>query len=206
MQNIDAPLLSSDPKSIKVRMSPAERARLERLIAKAQFYLEFGSGGSTELAIALGCRKILSVESSAEWIEQMSEKPAVREALASRQLTFEYIDVGPVRAWGFPRNNSQIRNWPEYYLRPFIKYEWPFDFILIDGRFRKACAYASWAFIKEKAIVAIHDYTHRDDLSEIEKFFNVEESIDSLIVLSKKQKVLPQTFFSSVLKDMLDPA
>lgn len=190
---------------IKVRMTADERKLLERLLSNSRRYLEFGSGGSTELAVALGCRKILSVESSADWVAALSEKPLIREALERQQLIFELVSIGPVRDWGFPKNSASVKKWPNYYLSPFQNYQIPFDFILIDGRFRKACAYASWAYMSDDTVVAIHDYTQRDSLSEIEKFFNVEECVDSLVVLSKKQKVLPRTFFTAAIRDMLEP-
>lgn len=191
---------------IHIRMSKPERELLEKLLEGKKYYLEFGCGGSTELALEMGCRKVVSVESSAEWIAQLSEKPRIREALDVKRLIFERADLGPVSDWGFPAGPSRIKNWPDYYLAPFIKHQIAYQFILIDGRFRKACAYASWAFMDDDAVVAVHDYVHRDGFSEIEKFFNVEGVAGSLVVLSKKTKVLPRTFYSAALKTMLDPS
>jgi hypothetical protein len=191
--------------SIQLQMTDAERSLFQKYLSKARYYLEYGCGGSTEFAVALGCGLIVSVESDPNWVKTLQENPAIAQAIAHKRLTIEYIDIGPVGAWGAPKDHSRITNWPSYFLTPFTKYDYPYDVILIDGRFRNACAYASWAFMQDNAALLIHDYTVRHSYHDIEKFFDLVDTADTLAVMRKKTKILPQALYISVLRNLFTP-
>jgi len=192
-------------KHIQARLTPRERALFERLVENNPCYLEFGCGGSTEIAVALGCKLMVSVDSDPNWIEALKKKEAVAAAIERNALFFEHIDIGPVGAWGAPTDDSKIRNWPRYYLTPFTKYDFLYDLVLIDGRFRNACASAAYCFMSEDSTLLVHDYTIRQGYYDIEKFFEISEQADTLVSFKKKKRISMQSFFSSFSANMLLP-
>jgi hypothetical protein len=190
---------------IGIRMSPRELELFKRSLAGKHCYLEFGCGGSTELAVMSACEKIVSVESDLNWIKHLTARPLIAEAMRNNRLRFEHVDIGPAGDWGFPKDDSKIRNWPYYFLTPFLKYPLSYDFILVDGRFRKACAYASYHFMDKDAFMAVHDYQLRYHYSEIEKFFNLVDEVDSLVILRKKEKIVYRNLYVAVLSSIFEP-
>lgn len=113
-------------------------ARLE----EAQSYLEFGAGGTTRLAARLGIPTI-SVESDTYFAR------AVREGFAQgHKVQLVDAGIGLTTQWGIPVPGTpsphRVRRWRNYIDRPFdllaqSQLQFP-DLILVDGRFRRACA------------------------------------------------------------------
>lgn len=190
---------------IQARLTERERALFERLVENNPCYLEFGCGGSTEIAVALGCKLIVSVDSDPNWIEALKKKEAIAAAIERRALFFEHVDIGSVGAWGAPTDDSKIRHWPRYYLTPFTKYDFLYNLIFIDGRFRNACASAAYCFMADDALVAVHDYTVRHSYYDMEKFFEIKEQADTMVVFKKKKNITMQSFFASFSTYMLAP-
>ncbi|MCJ2045784.1 hypothetical protein MKK58_14780 [Methylobacterium sp. J-078] len=185
-------------------MTPNERRVFEKHLANKPVYLEYGCGGSTEIAVEMGCRFIVSIESDKSWVDQLSKKPAISSRIADKTLMLEHVDIGPVRDWGIPIDNSKLANWPNYFLTPYIKYPNDYKFILVDGRFRNCCAYAAYPFMSDESILAVHDYTLRPSYYDIEKFFDIDEEIDTLIILRKKKNILLKSLFISTLTNMFN--
>lgn len=189
--------------NIQIRMSPAERSLFEKSLQRKPTYLEFGSGGSTEIAVAIGCPMIVSVESDANWIMKLREKDAIAARVKAGTLQFKHVDIGPVGDWGVPKDESKIRNWPAYCLAPFgIGLE--YKFILVDGRFRNACAYVAWAFMFDDTLLAVHDYSVRSGYFEIEKIFEVVDRADTLILFKKKKDVINESYVFSLLRSLFN--
>src|ERR1700719_3090322 len=128
---------------LPLRMSQAEAALFAQLLSTGQFYLEWGSGGSTLAAVRSKIRQIVSVETDHAWIERLKENEEIASAIPSKRLIFRHVDVGPVGQWGVPIGTDKIRNWPLYALDPFVATDLNFDVILVDGRFRPHCLLAA---------------------------------------------------------------
>ncbi len=190
---------------IRVHMTLDEVDLLQKYLKKSKFHLEFGCGGSTELAVRLRVGRIVSIESDKGWVDQLSEKPEISAAVAAKKLSLLHVDIGPVGAWGTPTDRSTIANWPKYFLTPFQKFDYDFDTVLIDGRFRVACALACHAYLKDHAIMLMHDYQTRDGYSEVEKFFEIIEFSNNLFVFKKKNLINPRSFYTAVLNSMFRP-
>jgi hypothetical protein len=67
---------------IPIRMTDRERTVFEALLRNAKSYLEFGCGGSTEIAVQSDVRQIVSVDSDVNWIRALQEKPLILSAVA----------------------------------------------------------------------------------------------------------------------------
>lgn len=119
----------------------AEKHR--ELLGRAKLYVEYGSGGSTRLADTMGVETVC-VESDPYYAA------AVRKTLDSNS-SVRIIDIhlGLTGPWGIPifstPNPKRIRRWNMYPLAPYTVLEngrVP-EFVLVDGRFRRACALES---------------------------------------------------------------
>jgi hypothetical protein len=119
---------------------PTKQRFLEELRA-ARLYLEYGSGGSTRVANGLGVQTI-SVENDRFFAR------ALRRSLGDDSNgTVLDARIGFTRQWGRPliklRSARRLRRWTSYVQRPWsiIRQIGRFpDFVLVDGRFRRACA------------------------------------------------------------------
>jgi len=61
------------------------------------------------------------------------------------------------------------------------------DLVLIDGRFRVACALSSILNCDNESRLLIHDFTEYPQLFFLLKFLRIEKRVDSLVALRPKQ-------------------
>ena len=189
---------------LPVRMSEGERELFERTLAKATHYMEFGSGGSTLLAVRSPARVILSVESDPAWLEKIRAHPEIAQAVARQRLFLTHADIGPVGEWGSPTDETRRAQWPRYYADPFFATDILFDLILIDGRFRVATALAAAACAAESATIVIHDYELRPQYYLVEKFFDIEETRESLYVLRRRRTINIRSVYREVMRHLFE--
>lgn len=135
------------------------RSRLEA----ATTYLEYGSGGSTRMAVRLNVPRIYSVESSAAFGKEVRR----RVSWDRKETVFKMIvpPFGETGAWGYPRPES-YKSWGAYVNRVWDVAEAEGaspDLVLIDGRFRVACFLMTWLRAKPGTIVLFDDFTDRID-------------------------------------------
>ena len=141
-------------------------------------YFEFGSGGSTNIASYYKV-KTYSVESDIKW----------HEKLKTNGITAIYITIDlNVSSSGYPGNNTNINDWKKY-IQSYKK-EYNADIILIDGRFRVACALDIFSKIRNDTIIIIHDYGYRNQYHIIEKFYIKIKEWDSLAVFVKNPNII----------------
>jgi len=189
---------------LPVRMSDGERALFVRTLAKATHYMEFGSGGSTLLAVRSPAKLILSVESDPAWINKIREHPEIADAVTRQRLFLTHADIGPVGEWGRPTDETRKAQWPRYYTDAFFATDILFDLILIDGRFRVGCALAAAACAAESATIVIHDYELRSSYYLVEKFFDIEETQESLYVLRRRKTINMRSFYMEVMRHLFE--
>jgi hypothetical protein len=169
-------------------MSGKEIALLHGHIDASKRYLEFGSGEST--IYAAGSPNILridSVESSAAFVkESLENNEAIARALVSGKLRFHIIDIGRSGAWGFPEQVEKQHLWPNYCLSVFARKS-DHDMVLIDGRFRVACALTSFLSTPKGCRILIHDFPNRPQYHVVLRYFEVMDQADTMVVLAKKK-------------------
>lgn len=146
-------------------------------IESSKFYLEFGTGASTKLAAEAGCAGI-AVESDRRWADAL-----VNVLAAHHRLTLIHADVGMVGAWGYPvfrfPTNGRIERWNRYTslaLREIDRIGGFTDLVLIDGRFRRACALSIAATASEKlanTTIMFDDYRERKHYHAVEPYLGV---------------------------------
>lgn len=169
-----------------MRMTEPEISYFKSLLPSVRSYLEYGSGGSTLLAAEQpGITRILSVESDPGYIrENVEPSPSVADAVREGRLEFILVDIGQTKAWGYPKDRSKRYLWPNYAFSPY-RHGHVADLILIDGRFRIACALAA-ALESPAARVLVHDYSIRKEYRVLERFFDVVHVVETLVELRVK--------------------
>ena len=154
---------------------------LRGAIARANFYLEFGSGASTVLAANAGVTTI-SVESDPDFAN------AVRRALpAQAPVTVINPDIGWTEEWGYPvvrwKSRARLVKWRAYtdVAHAEIRRRGMFpDLVMVDGRFRVSCALSVADEAKRRGATArllFDDYAGRSHYHFIERFLGKPEMI-----------------------------
>jgi len=112
-------------------------------IASARRYLEFGSGASTVLAARQGV-PFTTVETDPSYLAAVRRKVAAAGALDPEKQNFIQGRIGLTEHWGAPLfrkpTPGRIARWRAYVEAPWSGNLPAPDFILVDGRFRVACA------------------------------------------------------------------
>lgn len=127
-----------------------DRILLASIYSNATSVFEFGLGESTYLANHLGVPRYAGIDSDAVWVTGVRDK-------VSPHFRFYFADVGKTREWGRPVEGSLKKNVWDYQLAPLHSEPLPFDVYLVDGRWRMACALAS--FLHASARGAPHEQT-----------------------------------------------
>jgi hypothetical protein len=145
----------------------AELEFLTDIYAKSRVILEYGAGGSTELAAMQPGKLIFSVESDRNWARAVQAR--IRAAKPLSQAIVYHVDIGETGAWGRPRDDTQWRRFHHYPLaiwdEPFFRHP---EVVLIDGRLRTACLCAILLRITQPVTVLFDDYGVRDKYQLVE--------------------------------------
>lgn len=124
-------------------------------------YVEFGTGGSTIIACTTVGESVVSVDSSRHWQDDVMRRLAERRAPITP--TFQYVDIGPVAAWGWPTDDSRRGDWPAYYTTLWsLDGACEADLYFIDGRFRVACFMETLLRSRTDATIVVHDYARSE--------------------------------------------
>ncbi len=177
------------------RMTAAEVTQLELQLAGLSSLLEFGCGGST-LVAARQVRRIVSVDSDPAWLAQV-QADIGGEAV---EFTPVHIDIGPVGDWGYPTDESRLRDWPRYHSQIWRGMGGSPDAVLIDGRFRVACLLQAIIHCKPDCVLLFHDFTDRPQYHVVLKHVDVLARVDTLAVMRAKAQVDGK----AVLHDLFD--
>jgi hypothetical protein len=130
-----------------------------------KIYGEYGCGLSSKWMLKNTNCKIISVDSSKEWVEKIKTE---NKKYRSR-LTINHIDLGKVRRWGFPLSYIKSNNFKDYTDFIWKQSESP-KLVLIDGRFRICCFLTSLKFAEPGTKIIFDDYVNCPHYHFIEKY------------------------------------
>lgn len=170
-------------------MPEAEAAVLRAAYEGAECILEYGSGGSTVLAAGFPGKRIVTVESDADWAQMMRDWFA--ENPGESRVEVVHGDIGPTRDWGHPVDESEWRRFPAYPLRVWDRGIAP-DVVLIDGRFRVGCALATAFRTTKDVIVMFDDYADRKAYHRVEEFLGTPEMVGRMALFEVFPQPVPQ--------------
>lgn len=177
---------------IRPVMTPAETQLLCQVAAGANSAVEFGCGGSTLLLLQELGGSLVSVESDPHWLSRLSGEPACVEAAASGRWRGLHADLGAVGNWGWPRDPRRFADGPIYWNAPWMLCPAP-DFVLVDGRFRVACALAALTRLAPGGVVALHDFWGREHYRPLLEFADLTGTAASLALFARRPgKEIPE--------------
>ena len=185
---------------LPVSFTTPEVDTLQRYMNSAKIYNEFGAGWTTLMALTSpGIERICSVESNSGWFREILKIPAVRMAVGVNKLTVTHVPFGGMHNnLGAPVGIGNIMTWPDYYWKSWSELSRDADLLLIDGRFRVACAFMAVLLLNNRdAVIMIHD-AHREEYRVVEKYLDTTESVDTLNVYAMKKDIVP----ADVLMDL----
>ncbi len=172
---------------INILLTIKEKVFFSLILTKCKKYLEFGVGGSTLLAYTTeNIKKIISVDSDINWINEIKKFKNIKND-DNQKLIFEYIDIGEVTNFGYPKiKTEKIFN---YSNKVFKKYKNDYDLVFIDGRFRVACTLQVILNCKKDIKILIHDFNGRPFYHILYKYLDVIYSINNLVLFSIKERI-----------------
>jgi hypothetical protein len=169
-------------------MRPLEIALLTSFLRHTDHVMEFGAGGSTTLALKLGVRNLVSVESDAAWIGRIQADEAAARALDDARLKLYHADIGPIGMFGGPAKASLPHYWPNYHSKPWQYIDTgALDLVLIDGRFRVACIVEAIMRVDRRTVLAIHDFWNRPAYHRVLPFLTEIDRCETLGLFCVKQ-------------------
>jgi hypothetical protein len=173
------PVITMEP-----TMSPGELRCLWEQLEASTTYVEFGSGYSTAMALASKTQSVHVIESDPQWIRRLQIREDVTNGERSGRLVFHYINIGPVRQLGAP---ADVGTWPSW--RRYYSHIWHAlgdavpEVVLVDGRFRVACALGAIRHLGPDTSIVIHDFNDRPAYHEVLQYADVIASVDTMVVL-----------------------
>jgi hypothetical protein len=161
-------------------------------LARASAYVEFGAGGSSVLAARAG-KRIVSVESDPWFMRAVQARIDELGIANTAQQHFIHADIGTTEAWGAPLIRTvtapRLERWRRYPHAPWATIEalpGPY-LVLVDGRFRVACALAAAKFLRGKdGVVLLDDYLGRAHYAAVERHMEIRAQVGRMAALAPR--------------------
>ena len=118
------------------------------LLTPTTRYFEWGSGFTTHISDGI-CARVTSIEGSAQWHRHMLSSHTWKST-----THIEYVDIGKTGDFSMPHDPSRGSS----YIGAIKREEGEFDVILVDGRFRVACAAAAYEHLATHHALLVHDF------------------------------------------------
>lgn len=157
------------PQIFKITLPKAEEAAVRKQYGNAECILEYGSGGSSFVALEVGCATLFSVESDPNWAESIDQ--SLRHFYPDAFFRVHFVNTGPVGAWSRPIDSSGHQLYPKYAASVWDRQDFvqP-DVVLIDGRFRLSCFWTVVMRTERRVTILFDDYLERPEYQWIEEF------------------------------------
>jgi len=145
---------------MNVWMSIEERNLISKYLHYDKIMLEWGSGGST-LFFSKYVKKYISIEHDEEWFKKIQGSNAEMHLVKNNMTRTE------------PTQPEQFRDYIDYVDVLNEKY----DLVLIDGRARPHCAKKVIPYLKDDAVVFVHDFWARPEYHWVFEYYDEIASI-----------------------------
>jgi hypothetical protein len=187
------------------------RAYFAERLAGARRYLEYGSGGSTVMAARLG-KRTATVDSDRIFLNAVRNKIVSEIPEAASFVSFYPISIGLTREWGFPifkePTKRRVRSWRRYAADVWdleFKTDHP-DLVMVDGRFRTACALLSIDRLqgRDDWEILVDDFEGRS-YDTITAFASLHRMIDRMAVFRPKAKLDRAALAQTISTSSMDP-
>lgn len=186
----------------------SEGTRLfEQSLQRSRLYMEYGSGGSTVLAAHLG-KDFVSVESDLTFSKAVTDRIEIED----RPGHVVAVNIGTTGAWGAPLftrpSKNRLLSWRQYVIAPWLRLPagtTP-DLVLIDGRFRIACALHSLMQLRgrEDVTILFDDYGDRRNYHVLERFARLEQMAGRMAVFHPRNDIATEDLGVALDRFMID--
>jgi hypothetical protein len=166
-----------------------------RTLQGAKQYLEYGSGGSTVLAARLGI-PFVAVDSDEKFLQSVRDKIDKDGFTRPEGQVFHYANIGMTGMWGRPigptdstYRQEQFRRYSDPPIECSSDERVP-DLVLVDGRFRVACALKALRLLAGRTnwTIAVDDYVGRPEYRPIAEFGVIDELVSNRIAVIRSLK------------------
>ncbi len=166
--------------------------------AAAKVILEYGSGGSTVLASEMTGKTVFTVENDKRWLRAL--QAYLDQAGMVSPVHLHLVTIGKIGKWGRPLNSEGHRRYHRYPLSVWDlpEFKQP-DLVLIDGRFREACFYATMLRCVKKTVVLFDDYANRPSYQHVERFAKPVEIRGRMAKFELSKKALPREDLTQII-------
>ncbi len=146
------------------------------------------------MAADLG-KRVYSVDSDLIFVTRVREALGRLAPDKTSNTTLLYANIGFTREWGQPVFRypapARLARWRQYCEKPWASLKKDGhvpDMVLVDGRFRVACALRSLQQLMSRpdAILIVDDYVGRDWYREIERFGVMVDTVGRMAVFRPK--------------------
>jgi hypothetical protein len=179
-----------------------DRTLLADIYSSVDSVFEFGLGESTKIAAWVGVPRYVGVDSDADWVTN------IREEVNMDHFRFIFADIGATGAYGVPKNDTLQKIPLSYQSAPLNDEMEAFDFYLIDGRYRVACACASMLHAMsrggdmQKVMFGVHDYPSRETYRQLESVADIVKESELLRVFQVKPSTTEYDIYQMWKKNM----
>ena len=196
--------LSGPAERFEITFPEAVKAFVTEVYGGAETILEYGSGGSTFVALDRGAT-VTTVESDPLWSASIARSLAHHFPAGGWRV--HWADVGPTKMWGVPVDRSAARLWPLYALgvwdKPWFTHP---DVVLIDGRFRPACLIATLMRAERPVTVLWDDYANRPEYHWVEDILRPVGTVDRMARFEVTPGRIPPAQVSRAIMSFCDIA
>lgn len=160
----------------------------KNILKNTKSYFEFGCGASTLWVLENTSANITCVDSDQAWLNTIPN---------DKRLIKTHINIGPLKDWGFPIDDSMKHNWHNYYQA----FNGNADVVLIDGRFRVSCFLDVLNKAKSGTVIIFDDYTNREYYHEVETCIKVNKICGRQAIFIKSSEVAPKELINKYIYD-----
>ncbi|KNC75970.1 hypothetical protein SARC_11515 [Sphaeroforma arctica JP610] len=192
----------TSPDRMPFMMDARIQSLFKKYVNEDTNYLEWGTGGSTQQFYDK-VKHMTSIENNPDWCDQMMKNKHVQCGQSNGQLDFicttRNAEVG---YFGTPqKKHTGYYNYHKYVnIIDYLPSEF-YDVVLVDGRFRVACAIKALPYIRPgTGVLAIHDY-ERQHYHNIEQYYDkVEEVVAAeTFAIFKPKENIPEAQYDDYL-------
>ncbi|PRW61371.1 leucine-rich repeat containing [Chlorella sorokiniana] len=143
------------------------------------------------------------------WCKIMQQqKVALKFWEAQGVLNYTCVDTGATKDWGFPARGVTVEQTKRYVDAVDTLAQPELDAVLVDGRFRVACALKVLPFLTDGAVLLVHDWEQRRDVygPPLLEFYELIELVDKLAVLRRRSDWDREAAAAKLDKYYADPA
>jgi len=193
-----------EPRHFPLTLPDEEAALLRAEYAKADTILEYGSGGSSFVALEGDAKTLFTVESDRAWALAIYD--SLQAAHPHADFTVQYVDIGRTKAWGKPAGCEGYAQYARYpaSVWDLIQFKQP-DIVLVDGRFRVACFLTTLFRTRKPVTLLFDDYTGRPYYHWIEKYARPSQIAGRMARFDLEPMAIPPQDLTQILSAYADP-